>query len=822
MKMMPIASAIAAAIHPAFAQEQAPSGGLQEVVVTAQKRAENLQDVPVAIVAIGTEQMQNLNITNQDDYVRFLPSVTTQKSGSGGGANGPGFGNVIMRGISSDAGQNHSGPLPTVGTYLDEQPITTIQGAMDVHLYDIARIEALAGPQGTLYGASSEAGTLRIITNKPDPSHFQAEYQLLGNYVDHGEPGYLAQGFVNLPIGTSAAVRLVGWYEHDGGYIDNVAGTRTFPQFGVTINNNAVAKNNFNDTTIYGGRAALRIDIGDNWVVTPFVMAQSTKANGFNAYAANFAAYPAYNPVNVGDLQLQHFSPDSVQDNFVDTALTIEGKISNFDLTYAGAYLKRHDATHTDYSDYSLAYDISVPSYTAPIVDNAGNHINPTQMIAGRDGYEKISNELRLQSPQDWVVHFIVGGFYQRQLHNIQQNYQIANLAGPGCTYTPPPGLGCSLWVTGWENTWWLTQQQRVDRDWAGFGEVTWDISSHWSILAGLRYFTYNNSLEGYRGYGINNPLGQPDASGLGEAGVCDHSYQFQGAPCLSFNKSTTGSGTTPKVTLTYKIDNQKLIYFTYSKGYRPGGINRVGDLPPYQADYLKNYEIGWKTTWLDNRLRYNGAFFYEEWTNFQFAFLGNNGLTRIANAGGAVSYGMENELAWAVTHGLTLSAGLTIMDPHLSKNYCGELDSSNQPVTSNPCPNLSDPTKPPFAPLSPSGTQLPGTSKVKGNLVARYDFPLGDWQAYGQGAFVYQSAQWNDLRLEQRAEIGQSPAFSTLDLATGLSRNSLSLDLFITNVYDERGQTFRFNQCGSCSIVANYAVPVQPRTFALRFTQRF
>src|SRR6185437_2274821 len=152
----PIASAICAALHPAFAQEQPASGGLEEVVVTAQKRAESLQNVPLSITAIGSEQIEQLNIQKADDYIRLLPSVTSQGGGSGGGANGPGFGRVIMRGISSDASQNHSGPLPTVGTYLDEQPITTIQGAMDVHLYDIARVEALAGPQGTLYGASSE------------------------------------------------------------------------------------------------------------------------------------------------------------------------------------------------------------------------------------------------------------------------------------------------------------------------------------------------------------------------------------------------------------------------------------------------------------------------------------------------------------------------------------------------------------------------------------------------------------------------------------------------------------------------------------------
>jgi outer membrane receptor protein involved in Fe transport len=806
MKVMPIASAIAAAIHPAFAQEQGTGGVLQEVVVTAEKRTESLQNVPLSITAIGSEQLDNLNIRSQDEYVKFLPSVTVAKGGQGGGANGPGFGQVTMRGVTADAGQNHSASLPTVGTYLDEQPITTIQGAMDVHLYDIARVEALAGPQGTLYGASSEAGTIRIITNQPDPSAFKAEYQLEGNYVDHGDPGGLAQGFVNLPLGSSAAIRLVGWYQHDGGYIDNIYATRTFPNPpAVTINNAAYAKNNFNDTTIWGGRAALKINLDDNWSITPFVMAQSTKANGFNAYSPN-----------VGDLELEHFSPDSVEDHFVDTALTIQGKISNFDLTYAGAFLKRHDLSHTDYSDYSLAYNISASSasYTAPIVDNHGRPIDPTQRIQGRDVYQKNSQELRLQSPQDWRLHFIVGGFYQRQLHDIEQDYQIAGLAGPGCTFPPvAPATGCSLWVTGWQDTWWLTKQQRVDRDTAVFGEATFDITSNLSLLAGLRHFNYDNSLEGFRGYGLNNPLGKGQ---LGEKpAVCDFTYQFQGAPCLSFNKSTTGTGNTPKVTLTYKFDANHLIYATYSKGYRPGGVNRVGTLPPYQADYLKNYEIGWKTTWLDNHLRYNGAFFREDWQNFQFSFLGPNGLTRIANAGAARVNGMENELAWAVSHGLTLQAGLTLLDPKLTEDYCGTYDANDNPVTS--CPTL--------PPLAPNGTQLPYTSKVKGNLVARYDFPMGDWQGYGQGAYVYQSAQRSELRTMVAEQIGEMPAFGTFDLAFGLARDAYALDLFLTNVTDERGQLFRFVQCGSNCLntaINRYVVPTQPRTIALRFTQRF
>jgi outer membrane receptor protein involved in Fe transport len=304
----------------------------------------------------------------------------------------------------------------------------------------------------------------------------------------------------------------------------------------------------------------------------------------------------------------------------------------------------------------------------------------------------------------------------------------------------------------------------------------------------------------------------------------CDFTVKFQYAPCLSFDKSTTGTGNTPKFTLTYKFDADRLVYATYSKGFRPGGINRVGDLPPYKADYLENYEIGWKTSWLDHHLRYNGAFFWEDWTNFQFAFLGANGLTRIANAGAARVTGWENELQWAVAHGLSFMAGLTLLDPKLTKNYCGELDSNGNPVTSNPCPPKvgSPPGTPSFAPLAPEGTQLPGTSKIKGNLLVRDDFPLGGMEAYWQGAFVYQSQQWADMRLAQRGEIGPQPAFGTIDLAFGVSRDAYALDLFIVNLLDERGQTFRFNQCASCSIVANYAVPTQPRTISLRWAQKF
>src|SRR5271165_1904197 len=241
LRRLPLASAISAilaGVPAAYAANEAAGETLEEVVVTAQKRTENLQDVPISIQALGTEKLEQLNIADIDDYVQNLPGVTTVK-GLGQGGNGIGTTHMYMRGVVSGQDGNHSASQPSVGTYFDEQPVTTIDGTIDIHVYDIARVEVLEGPQGTLYGASSEAGTIRIITNKPDATKFSAGYDISGNSIDHGGYGSVVEGYVNMPLTAAAAIRLVGWDEHDGGYISNVAGTnaaagivngqRTFP-----------------------------------------------------------------------------------------------------------------------------------------------------------------------------------------------------------------------------------------------------------------------------------------------------------------------------------------------------------------------------------------------------------------------------------------------------------------------------------------------------------------------------------------------------------------------------------------------------------------
>ncbi|HTG63347.1 MAG TPA: TonB-dependent receptor plug domain-containing protein, partial [Sphingomicrobium sp.] len=256
----------------AFAQDtanQPPAAANQQqadddvIVVTATKRAENLQDVPIAITAITTKTLDDLQVNDFDDYARLVPSLSSKAGGGGGSADGPGTNNVYFRGVASGENANHSASLPSVGTYLDEQPITTIQGALDIHIFDIARIEALAGPQGTLYGASSQAGTIRIITNKPDLSGTYGEVNLEANKVAHGDWGYSGEGFVNLPISSNMAARVVGWYRRDGGYIDNIRGEREMteraPSFDggaptgntLVLDNDELVEDDYNDVTTY-------------------------------------------------------------------------------------------------------------------------------------------------------------------------------------------------------------------------------------------------------------------------------------------------------------------------------------------------------------------------------------------------------------------------------------------------------------------------------------------------------------------------------------------------------------------------------------------
>jgi iron complex outermembrane recepter protein len=858
-----LASTAFAAI-PAFAQDQAQTdkaddSGYGEIVVTAQKRAENLQNVPISITALGTQKLEDLNISDFKTYAQQLPSVSFQPGANAGG--NPGQTVVYMRGVAAGGEGNHSGSLPAVGIYLDEQPVTTVGGNLDIHIYDIARIESLAGPQGTLYGASSEAGTIRIITNKPSTGGFEGRVDGEINTVAKGGVGGKIEGMINAPLSDRAAVRLVGFYQRDAGYIDNVAGTRTFcggTNFdangncihdGISVNNAAFVKKDYNPTDIFGGRAALKVDLDDSWTVTPSVMYQETRSHGVYGFDPR-----------VGDLQVQHFFPEFRNDKFIQAALTIEGKIGNWDLTYAGAYLDRKANQSQDYTDYSEAYDSLYQSvgglaYYFYLQNAAGTTIDPRQKVISIDHFKKLSQELRIASPSDKPLRLVAGLFFQRQTNAIHQDYQVA-------------GLAPLLSVNGLPGTLWLTQQNRVDKDYAAFGEVSYDVAPTLTLTAGGRYFKYDNSLIGFFGFGRNPAYltgpdgdkvpGSPppngagssktgvagcfttsglrlrDAQMAGQANTALLPAAIDGSPCTNLATFANGAlspvrakdtGFTWRFNATWKPNSDFLIYATASKGFRPGGINRRADVPPYAADFLTNYEIGWKTSPAPG-FRFNGAVYMQDWKSFQFSFLGANSFTEIHNGPDARSYGVEMDLSYN-SGPLNLSLAGAYTDAKTRRNLCQFDDATF----------TCDPTLPtidgrPNLISAPKGTRMPITPKFKLSGTARYTVEMGRAKVHGQLNATHQSSAASDIRtaiyeifssdiINPAAQLGRLEAFTTVNLALGAEWDKFSFEAFVSNAFDERGQASRFQECGSCG-QRPYIVPVTPRTIGLRAGYEF
>lgn len=751
------------AASPAHAQSQ----GVEDLIVTATKRAENLQDVPISVQALGAERLDQLNITDFADYAQHLPTLSYSPT------YGPGYNRPFMRGVASGENGNHSGSMPSVGTYLDEQPITTITGNLDLHLYDIARVEVLAGPQGTLYGASSQAGTVRIITNRPDPERFSAAWDAEVNTIEHGGLGQTGQAYANIPLSSRSAVRLVGWAEHQDGYIDNVPGTRLYPTSGVVDENSDVADDDYNTVDTYGARVALGIDLNDSWTVTPQIMGQDQQTNGI------FAQQPS-----VGDLAVMHWFPEWNSDRWIQGALTIEGSISNFDVVFAASRLSRDVDSNQDYADYGYFYD-TLLGYGSYFTDNAFNIINPAQQVEGRDHYDRTTYEARIASPAQNRLRFIAGLFHQHSEHQIHQRYIIE-------------GFNDAHEVTGWPDTVWLTEQLRTDEESAAFGEVSYDITDRLTGTLGVRAFHTENSLVGFFGFGegFKNFYGLPtDYPGEGPDS-CIGPPTVGSAPCNDLDKSTEEDGTLYRANLQYRIDPDRMVYLTYSEGFRPGGINRRGTLPPYGADYLDNYEFGWKTDWLDGRLRWNGAIFHEVWKDFQFAFLGANGLTEIQNAGDAEINGIETDLQWVPMDGLSLTAAGTWLDSELTSAEIAD---------------------------TVTGTRLPVAPDVKFDFTARYEFPLGSWQAFVQGGASYVGDRSVDIRQTEAALIGELDSYWTADIAAGVERDGWRFSAFVDNIFDERGVTGRYTECAITTCFGEpYDVVIRPLTAGVRIGRRY
>jgi iron complex outermembrane recepter protein len=790
------------AISPAMAQEAPPEAGSPEsIVVTASKRPETLQNAPMSVTVLTGDQLSDHQVTSFDDYAKLLPSVSYQSFG-------PGQSQLNFRGITTGGDGIVTGPLPTAGVYVDETPVTTIANGLDIHMYDMARVEALAGPQGTLYGASSLSGTLRLITNKPVIGKWEGGFDVGASKYGPGSGGGSFDGFANIPVNDWMALRVVAYAERDGGYISNTFTQRTYQRpvwtipndptsvvdSPLTVNNARFTGNNANTTDSTGGRAALRINLDENWTLTPALFVQNQLARG------SFLEDP-----RAGDLQVHDFTKAFNKDDWELASMTLQGKVSDWDMSYNGAYLSRRVDNISDYSYFTVAYDklaqtVGSDSGYTYLTDSLGHNIDPTQIVHTGDHYVKQSHELRFSSPASARLRGTAGAYYQRQADWHVADYRIPGLNYATNAYSPSiPGAP--------PDDAFYTDLHRVDRDYALFGEGAFDLTKELTFIAGVRGFIANNSLDGFSG----------GASGLANAASVNNCAVALAYACPNTIKSYNESGETHKIELKWQLDPTKMTYFTYSTGFRPGGNNRPAyvsstkkqDLPPFAADTLTNYEIGWKTSWLDHKLYVNGAVFWEDWHKIQYSEPGVLGIYYTVNAGDARSRGLETQVLWKATSAATLAFNGTYADPRLTTPFC------NQQTGCNPANGGQL--------LAPAGTPLPVTPKIKLNSTARYNFDIGKYDAFVQAGMNYQSDTTSFLRTDFESIIGPTGGFSTFDLSTGLSLNKASVTAYINNMFDKRGVLSKNSACvpSTCGAYErNYII--KPQLFGLKVGYKF
>ena len=778
--LLALAGTAAAATVAKPAQAQASEPVLAEVVVTATKRTENLQDVPISVMVLDSARLTDLEVRGFEDYIQFLPTVAWT-------SNGPGYGQVYMRGISSGGDGNHSGSMPSIGVYLDEQPITTINQILDVHVYDIARVETLSGPQGTLFGQGSQSGTIRIITNKPDTGGFEAGYDAYMDTVANGDEGFGVEGFVNIPMGDRAAVRLVGWHTDEGGWIDNVPGELEFAASGIERDNLAIVDDDFNTVRTSGARALLKVDLNENWSVTPGIMYQESSVEG---------SWFDNEPYTGNELEVSRFFPDEQDEDWYQASLTLEGQIGDLNLVYAGAYLDRDVDSQYDYSGYAEYLEsVYAGTYDCLYYDALGGCADPSQYVFGDENFKRESHEIRLQSGQEQRFRWITGLFYQRQEHYFDLQWTV-------------PDLNPAQSVVQNETVIWQTNQDRVDRDAAAFGEVYFDVTDTVTLIGGARYFEYENSLFGFNG-NVGHCTGFIDANGdfvQDDAG----DPQF---PCFNtgiVDDVQEGDDWAFKGSVQWNVTPDKMLYATYSEGFRAGGVNRarVPGIPPYEPDWVYNYELGFKTQWADGAVRLNGALYLVDWEDFQYGFLdfSVSNLTIIQNVGKAQTKGLEFELDWAPTEGLLLSLAGSYNDSTLQEDFWRSADDQTAGLP----------------PDAPEGTEMPYIPELQYTAMARYDFQAGSLPWFAQGAWSWRDDAWNDLEVSN-VRRAQMEAYGILNLSTGIENERWTLSLYANNVTDERGQIDigdpGYDSPSGLDFTRNH---IRPRSIGLRWSQRF
>jgi outer membrane receptor protein involved in Fe transport len=794
---------LGAGATPAFAQdsaqaaakpadEQASTRGDADIVVTALRRDQSQQDVPMTLQAFSTDTLTKLNVTTFSDLLKYTPNVTFSN-------NGPGSGAIFMRGLSAGfAGAQSSatiGGFPNVALYLDDQSMQFPARNVDVYVADLERVEVLEGPQGTLFGGGAQAGVVRYITNKPKLGKFEGRIE--GSFG--GTAGGAANGsfnaMVNVPIiQDTLAIRAVIYEDHHGGYIDNKFSTFTrrptdlgsyYLAYGGNgnqltpaqqtnnglYNNNAQVENNFNPVDYTGGRVSVDWQFAPDWDVLVTQSYQKLETKG--TFATQTYSYD-YAPLT--GLSSTLFVPQYTKDDFSNTAWTLKGKLGGLDLIYTGAYLTRHISQQGDYTNYARAtYGIFYQcTGGANYYFGAGQapycH-EPTGYWTDQVRNTHESHEFRISTPADKRIRLIAGAYYESFKIQDNQDWDYKTIpqcsptltnaqnitAGNVCLGLVAPNPAATLNIPGprgpavafGEDT------QRGYKQYAAFGSLDFDIMPNLTITAGTRYYNYKE-------YETGSVYSSFSASCY-QVPVCT-----TGSNLDALNLKTTFHGFKSKGVITWKPAEHTLIYGLFSQGFRPGAFNRgpsarVSDpLPPhnkqllvpaaYSPDTLTNWEVGLKTDLFDRKVTFNASAYYMIWQNTQIGFFNPAaGFGNTAFATNGPTYhikGAEMQIVARLSEGLTIQGSATYNDSKQANAPCfiannPGVSSFGQCITQVFSGGVVKPVQSPFGNI---GGITPFSPHFQGNLRMRYDFagPGGmDW--FFSAGVNYTSSMYNE-----------------------------------------------------------------------------
>ena len=821
---------------------------IEEVIVTATKTSASTQDIPIAVSAITSEKLDQLGISNFEDYLIQLPGVTA-------GGSGPGQNTIYIRGVASTTPAisiaGVAGLAPNVAFYLDEQPLAQPGRNLDVYAADLSRVEVLAGPQGTLFGSSSQAGTVRLITNKPDPSEAYGKLKMGFSQTNSGGTSNNFEAMYNLPVSDKVTLRGVVYSDDKGGYIDNVHGTRTLEESarfrvegfvrtngvpvsaartgfqgggvdadgngyvdmpGVTFiaaDNTDLLEEDFNQSKYTGARLSALISLSDDWELLLSHTTQELEADGV------FFADP-----NLGDLEIQSYIDDSLQDEFDNTSWTLTGRVAGLDVVYTGAYTERTADQNIGYSDYMFVGQY-LPYYTCDYSvtygDNTGTCYAPNMSAPSHSETEVSTHEIRITTDQDKSTRLTAGAFFSETTlqERVSFTYPGSILAQGWAGAGSGPGFASPNYSYG---DGYLSSNEpyapgeifrndieRTDEQMGVFGELSYDISDDLSVTLGARYYDIEIDFDGSAAGSFYNFCGSTNPACVDAQVFGTNIATLYGGdnPTSGIDKATA-DGTIFKFTASYTPTEDMLLYATVSEGFRAGFLNRPGGYTskdglytvPYQfdTDEMMNYEFGWKADMMDGRMRFNGSVFMAQIDGLQTTIFDPSiaNLFFSDNAADAEVTGLEADVIWAPEsiEGLTISAGLSILDTEITKT----LTTSKDVV---------------------AGDSLAFAPERQANLQARYEWTTDSGlTAHIMPHLAHSASSYSDIIRINRDRIA---GWTLMGLTAGVTSDTWGAELYIDNLTDERAELAR-NYINDRERVS-YA---RPRTMGVRMTYNF